>query len=152
MLFLAHLDLRDHVVCVFMCRNSPGECEERHPWAGANRARVFSARGLTPHAAPDDGRTSLAAATALTTFCVDVPEHKDAASTVNFPVLGQLGGRPDWLQQDETPSCPSCGRVMDFVAQFEDKRDQEGPPYFGTGCAYVFACGMCMEAVCSWQC
>jgi hypothetical protein len=31
----------------------------------------------------------------------------------------KLGGVPAWVQNDETPPCPKCGRRMEFVAQID---------------------------------
>ena len=52
----------------------------------------------------------------------------EKAVPVNYPKnLGRrtkLGGKPDWIQGDETPECPQCGDTMYFVAQivFEGAR------------------------------
>ena len=55
-------------------------------------------------------------------------------------VLGQVGGEPQWLQADDTPTC-ECGKPMDFVAQLETGPDAATEMNFGGGCAYVFFCG-----------
>lgn len=34
-------------------------------------------------------------------------------------VLGSIGGRPEWVQGPEIPSCPECERAMFFVGQIE---------------------------------
>lgn len=66
-------------------------------------------------------------------------------------VVGKLGGRPDWIQGDETPAC-SCGRKMAFVAQLEDYAG--GGINFGdAGRGYAFACRRCRaKAKFLWQC
>ncbi|GAA2790986.1 hypothetical protein GCM10010505_18270 [Kitasatospora aburaviensis] len=68
-------------------------------------------------------------------------------------VLGQLGGRPDWLQFDETPSCSSCARPMSFVAQLQEGPDPITAMNFGGGGrAYAFVCEPCAGAAFLWQC
>ncbi|MFD8207925.1 hypothetical protein ACFV2S_16225 [Streptomyces sp. NPDC059695] len=83
---------------------------------------------------------------------MDTRDYKDSDVTLGAPVLGQLGRQPDWLQSDESPYCPSCGRAMDFAVQLEDDRETTGHPLFGSGCAYVFTCVRCAEAVFLSQC
>lgn len=62
----------------------------------------------------------------------------------------QLGGHPTWIQADESPCCPACGREMSFVAQI----DSLGGAYmFGDcGMLYVFYCVECHEADAFEQC
>lgn len=68
-------------------------------------------------------------------------------------VLGQLGGQPAWLQNDETPACPTCARQMRLVVQLEEGRDHATAMNFGgRGEAYAFACEPCAQAVFLWQC
>ncbi|KOU25130.1 hypothetical protein ADK52_12770 [Streptomyces sp. WM6372] len=67
-------------------------------------------------------------------------------------VLGQLGGAPDWLQNDETPDCPDCGGPMEFVARLEEGPDPLTAPNFGSGSAYAHACEPCGRAAFLWQC
>ncbi|MFB7667409.1 DUF1963 domain-containing protein [Kitasatospora sp. NPDC056138] len=68
-------------------------------------------------------------------------------------ILGQLGGQPEWLQNDETPVCPACAREMRLVVQLEEGRDHMTAMNFGgRGEAYAFACEPCAEAVFLWQC
>ncbi|MFB8405722.1 hypothetical protein [Streptomyces sp. NPDC055912] len=152
MQFVAHLYRGDHVAAVFMCQNDPGECGEWDPWLGANRARLFAASGLAPLPVPEDGNTLLAATTALTPFCWDSAGYEDIDPGTWGTVLGRLGGAPRWLQADQTPDCPGCGVVMGLVAQFECGRSLAEGPFFGGGCAYLFACVPCSEAVYLWQC
>ncbi|MFJ3792841.1 hypothetical protein [Kitasatospora sp. NPDC090091] len=68
-------------------------------------------------------------------------------------MLGRLGGEPDWLQYDETPSCSSCARPMAFVAQLQEGPDPVTAMNFGGGgTAYAFACEPCAGAAFLWQC
>lgn len=53
----------------------------------------------------------------------------------------KLGGKPDWIQADETPFCPTCNRGMVLVAQIDSVDD-----YFmfgDAGMLYVFQCTGC---------
>ncbi|WP_200948332.1 MULTISPECIES: hypothetical protein [unclassified Kitasatospora] len=71
----------------------------------------------------------------------------------SMEVLGQLGGSPSWLQNDETPSCPSCARAMPIIAQLEEGPDHTTAMNFGgCGSACVFACEPCEQAAFLWQC
>lgn len=66
-------------------------------------------------------------------------------------VLGQLGGEPSWIQDDETPDCPVCRQPMAFVAQLEQGHDHRTAANFGGGCAYAFVCEPCREGAFLWQ-
>lgn len=68
-------------------------------------------------------------------------------------ILGQLGGRPSWLQADETPTCADCDRPMTFVVQLEEGHDDRTAMNFGGGgCGYGFRCSSCPSAAFLWQC
>ncbi|GGN23386.1 hypothetical protein GCM10011609_76180 [Lentzea pudingi] len=68
------------------------------------------------------------------------------------PVLGRLGGEPDWLQDDETPACPTCATRMTFAAQLEEGYDFSTAANFGGGGrGYVFHCRPCGNAAFLWQ-
>ena len=79
---------------------------------------------------------------------------------VDRHALGQrskLGGKPDWLQYDATPSCDNCRIKMIFVAQIDSIEHDaaENPHAFGSlsrqqqymfgdvGMIYVFFCFHC---------
>ncbi|WP_189554415.1 hypothetical protein [Streptomyces lavendofoliae] len=143
MLFFAHLPLDPGVIAVFLCQNNPGLCDDWDATAGANRAFVFEGR-LSAATVPADGETLLGAVTALRPHPADTPTAE--------PVLGRLGGEPDWLQGDETPGCPSCGAPMSFTAEFEEGADFATSANFGGGgLGYVFHCRPCSEAAFLWQ-
>ncbi|MBT2468162.1 hypothetical protein J7E97_09785 [Streptomyces sp. ISL-66] len=167
---------RDHagaglVLAVFMCQNDPGMCEEWSPTAGGNRALLFPSDALRPMPVPEpegeggqggDGGAALrlGAVNAVTLVSLPTDDYAGAREewagrSGNDPanVLGQLGGRPDWIQGDETPTCPDCARPMDLVAQLEEGPDHATAMNFGGGgSAYAFACGPCARAVFLWQC
>lgn len=55
-------------------------------------------------------------------------------------VLG-VGGKPAWLQNDESPDCSGCNRPMTFVVQLEEGHDHRTSANFGGGSGYGFRCG-----------
>jgi len=58
--------------------------------------------------------------------------------------VAQLGGEAQWVQGDETPTCPVCDERMDFVAALPAKSNVFDL-YLGLGWAvvYGFWCGRC---------
>jgi hypothetical protein len=62
------------------------------------------------------------------------------------PGLTQLGGLPEWLQDEAYPDCPECQQTMRFVAQLEpvDLIWQEG-------IIYAFACFECGISTTGYQ-
>lgn len=152
MQFLAHLPLDHGVVAVFFCQNDPGMCDDWDATAGGNQAYLFpgestgeSTGQLRPATVPTEGETLLGAVTALRPHPADAPTQE--------PILGRLGGAPDWLQNDETPVCPRCSTRMTFTAQLEEGHDHTTSANFGGGgIGYVFSCGPCAQAAFLWQC
>ncbi|WP_406091562.1 hypothetical protein [Streptomyces sp. NBC_01013] len=143
MQFLAHLPLDTGVLSVFFCQNDPGMCDDWDATAGANRAHLFFG-DLTPATVPADGETLLGAVTALRLHPADEPTQE--------PVLGRLGGEPEWLQDDEFPDCPGCAGRMTFAAELEEGHDFATSANFGGGGrGYVFHCPPCSEAAFLWQ-
>ncbi|WP_448316775.1 hypothetical protein [Streptomyces sp. CO7] len=151
------------VMAVFMCQTDPGMCDAWSPTGGANASFLFPVEGLTPMTVPevDDPETVLLGA------CHAVRPVESPKETYGDAheawvradggepghVLGQLGGRPDWLQADETPSCPGCGRGMELAAQLEEGPDHATNMNFGgCGAAYAFVCGPCRGSAFLWQC
>ncbi|MFH8839528.1 hypothetical protein [Streptomyces sp. NPDC017868] len=143
MQFLVHLPMPFGVVAVFFCQNDPGMCDDWDATSGGNAAFLFRGE-LAPAAVPPEGETALGAVTAL----LPHPEH----APTRRPVLGRLGGAPEWLQDDETPVCPACARHMAFTAQLEEGHDYATAANFGGGgLGYVFSCQHCGEAAFLWQ-
>ncbi|WP_257032345.1 YwqG family protein [Streptomyces sp. 1331.2] len=155
------------VLALFMCQNDPGMCEEWDPQAGGNRALLFPTAALQPIPVPvldeDDDQepvllgavSAVAYETASTTADYGQAYTEWARQPGRTPLdaLGQLGGQPAWLQNDETPACPTCTREMRLVVQLEEGRDHATAMNFGgRGEAYAFACEPCTQAVFLWQC
>jgi hypothetical protein len=66
-------------------------------------------------------------------------------------VLGKVGGRPVWIQSDESPLC-KCGEPMVFVAQLEC-HGGGGINFGDVGSGYAFVCSTCTySAKFLWQC
>ncbi|MCP3785351.1 YwqG family protein [Micromonospora sp. A3M-1-15] len=165
MQFLAQVNLADvepgsvGLLSVFMCQNDPGLCDEWDPSAGGNRAFIFLADAAHTRTPPGDGITLLDEACAVefediaAEDYLDAPErwHQRSGRPVR-EVLGQLGGQPAWLQNDETPTCSSCAEPMAFVVQLEEGHDHRTSINFGGGgCGYAFYCRACATAAFLWQ-
>jgi hypothetical protein len=155
MQFLGQVALPDGQLSIFMCQNNPGQCPTWDPQAGANRALFFPSGPLTVLPAPA-GPTRLpevSTATSVERAEQNYGEARRAWAAENgdatLDVLGQLGGEPDWIQGDETPTCPTCGKPMQLVVQLEQGHGQE--MNFGGGSAYAFACHEDRQAAFLWQ-
>jgi uncharacterized protein YwqG len=83
----------------------------------------------------------------------------------NLGLRSKLGGKPDWIQNDEVPGCSHCGKGMTFVAQIDSiEHDSRHNPLgrdclgeqdymFGdVGMIYVFFCFECCHPACVHQC
>jgi len=166
---VASLTGRDQLLLVFQCQNDPGMCDEWEPDAGGNAAVIVPASDLVPLSPPAlsakerkgdvGGPTTLE--TAQTIRATDYDDSRqseydddayvEALQKKGAAVVGKLGGRPVWVQGDETPKC-SCGRKMVLVAQLECSAG--GGINFGdAGSGYAFACPRCKgKAKFLWQC
>jgi hypothetical protein len=132
----------DHMLLIFMCQNDPGLCDEWEPFGGGNRAYLVSQAEVAPAEPPTSGQIRLDAVTRLTF------QPADSSNAVH--ALGFVGGQPDWIQNDETPTCPRCSARMGFIAQLEE--GPTGMNFGGGGCGYAFACVRCLQAAFLWQC
>lgn len=163
MMFLAQVMTADlapgsepGVLSIFMCQNDPGLCDEWDPVSGGNQALLFPLSGLRPAVVPDGPDTMLGEVSAVEYVTVeeDYAHARQAwAGREGRSVsdqLGQLGGRPWWLQRDETPSCPQCATAMTFAVQLTEGR--RASANFGGGHGYGFTCHPCNTAAFLWQC
>ncbi|HWV98860.1 MAG TPA: hypothetical protein VNZ64_04120 [Candidatus Acidoferrum sp.] len=75
----------------------------------------------------------------------------------------KLGGKPDWIQPDETPICEQCQKAMTFVAQIDSVANQASDlgerlseknsfMFADVGMIYVFWCSKCYETRSVLQC
>jgi hypothetical protein len=53
----------------------------------------------------------------------------------------KLGGKPDWIQGDDTPKCRECGELMGFYGQLDHLGSIE--QLNDAGMIYVFLCRDC---------
>jgi len=77
-----------------------------------------------------------------------VPEGMEL--NVNKTANCKIGGRPDWIQTDNTPRCKECKSDMLFIGQLAsigckgNVKDNIDNLIFGDcGCFYVFSCFDC---------
>jgi hypothetical protein len=149
------------LLLLFMCQNEPGLCDEWNSDGGGNKVLSVTSSSLQLVQPPTQGEVLRP-----TRYGAKVIEHPEndydaargtwAASNSASPreILGQLGGAPAWVQNEEVPICASCGESMQLVAQLEQGPDSETEMNFGGGgCAYVFSCSCNPEnAKFLWQC
>jgi hypothetical protein len=86
-----------------------------------------------------------------------VPTGEQAIDPNKLGQRSKLGGEPDWCQQDDTPSCPKCGKTMTFVGQLDsiEHQDKDNPHsvralskqqrfmFADVGLIYIFMCFPC---------
>lgn len=88
---------------------------------------------------------------------VPTPETPEAKKVLGHkwasPDIGhrhKLGGKPDWIQGDESPTCPTCFQEMTFYAQLDSIGDDL---HLGDcGLIYVFVCFNCSSVSSVFQC
>lgn len=147
-------------IALFMCQNDPGLCDEWDPESGGNHACQVGDVPLALIDAPADGNVSRSESYGMRPVICHEDNYADAreawlaAGGEARAILGSLGGVPDWLQADETPTCSNCAAPMDFVAQLEEGPDHRSAMNFGGGgSAYVFRCNCERKpARLLWQC
>lgn len=136
-----------HHIALFMCQNDPGMCDEWDADAGGNRALQVGDASLSAIGLPIEGNVCRGDPYGMRPVVGTEGDYADAReawlSAGGDPraVLGSIGGDPDWIQADETPTCDHCAAPMDFVAQLEEGPDHRTAMNFGGGGrAYVFRC------------
>jgi hypothetical protein len=150
----------DDLLLLFMCQSDPGMCDEWDANGGGNKVVAVRAAGAVL-AKPADKEIGLRPTSYAATIVTVAGEDYDTARSEwsqssgkgQRQVLGQIGGRPAWLQGEEIPSCDACSEPMSFVAQLEEGPDARTAMNFGGGgCAYVYRC-MCSDnqAKMLWQ-
>ena len=148
---------RGQRLLLFQCQNQPGLCEEWDADGGGNAALLVSESGLQRLDVPS-GPTLLDAVSPVGFREYDDSRQENSpddgyyeALAEDSQVLGKIGGRPDWIQGDETPSC-QCGERMVFVAQLEC-HGGGGINFGDVGSGYAFVCPKCSHsAKFLWQC
>jgi hypothetical protein len=69
--------------------------------------------------------------------------------------LNRIGGEPCWIQDVEYPTCPLCGKLMQFLIQLDSDLPTEkgGEWLWGSGgICYGFWCNECRTSGFLWQC
>src|SRR5688572_22483792 len=78
----------------------------------------------------------------------------------NLGLRTKLGGKPNWIHEDCTPTCRQCEIPMSFVAQIDSiEHESENNPlstpyreqkwmFSDVGMIYVFYCFECGESAC----
>jgi hypothetical protein len=169
MLFLAQMPLdtplklskRYRMAYIFMC---PGKFDQRG-WLECKTWMAFSGANSVV-LQEDSGQTTVAAfaspypdyAVTLTLEQepnIDVSERTQVIDEAIYEqVFGttKLGGVPHWLQNNETPTCPSCLGPMQFVGQLSAELDGPLPAnpsewarykffdFGAVGIGYLFLC------------
>ena len=144
---ISELASRGQHLLMFQCGNDPGMCDEWDANGGGNAALLVSDKTLQKLEAPP-GPTLLDAESPITFQEYDDSRQDESpddaycqALEADRRVLGKVGGRPLWIQNDETPSC-DCGAKMMFVAQLEN-HGGGGINFGDSGAGYAFACPTC---------
>jgi hypothetical protein len=154
MQFIAQLLLEgNRLLVIFMCQNNPGMCDEWDANLGGTKALVVSTEALRILEPPPQGNTQLGEVSGISLTPLEGEYDAARAGWTGEPreVLGQLGGKPDWIQGDETPTCDGCQQPMTFVAQLEEGHNHQTAANFGGGMAYAFCCSKCAQAKFLWQ-
>ena len=157
---LGRIELNGDLLQLFMCQNNPGMCDDWDSNAGGNAVIVTTPKHLQVVSEPNDGVTNRETEYSAEIVEVEEEDYDEARSnwaeknTVSpREVLGQIGGNPAWLQNDETPNCEQCGKPMSFVAQLETGPDWKTEMNFGGGgVGYLFNCDCKGSAKFLWQC
>jgi len=145
---------------IFMCQNNPGCCNEWDSESGANTVLITDSSCLNCASAPTNGEVVRNCEHGAKIVEIDAEDYdearlkwKEESGLGMRQVLGQVYGEPQWLQNDETPTCAGCGNKMRFVAQLEQGPNWETEMNFGGGgCAYLFDCRCNGSAKFLWQC
>lgn len=154
--FLGKIETDLGIEMIFMCNNDPGMCDEWDADGGGNKVIIVGKENLE-FFKPTDVETSVRD----TEYGVKIIETVDAdydTARENWEgkqreVLGQLCGKPSWIQGDETPECDCCKKTMRFVVQLEEGPDYRTAMNFGGGgVAYLFDCREGKTAKFLWQC
>ncbi|MFE2547439.1 hypothetical protein ACFXGI_02595 [Streptomyces sp. NPDC059355] len=99
------------------------------PPRGRHLALVLPDGGLELVPAPDGVAQDLLGLRAVR------PAVRARTAPGTATILGRLGGAPDWLQDDETPSCPACAQPVDCTVELIEGRDPVTAMNFGSGAA-----------------
>ncbi len=157
--FPLRLSNRYQIAYIFMC---PGRYDDRGwldcptflPFSGANAVllQTDSDLALVPPTAaryPD----YLMTFTPNQELNIDISSFAlDEDLYLQVTEATKIGGVPAWIQNNETPHCPACGKPMRFVAQIDAELDGPLPvdttqwnryhflDFGASGLGYIFIC------------
>ncbi len=142
---------------IFICENDPGMCGDEDPDGGANQVITLTELTSLEEFTPDNIENTLRQTEYSSTIVeVDSESYDEARLSWHGEpqiIIGQINGRPDWIQGDETPECNCCQKPMRFVAQLEEGPDHRTAMNFGGGSvAFLFDCPQGKTAKFLWQC
>ncbi|MDB6058101.1 MAG: hypothetical protein JWO95_1945 [Verrucomicrobiales bacterium] len=69
--------------------------------------------------------------------------------------LNRIGGKPSWVQDRESATCPQCRKSMAFLAQLDSglpSEDGKRWPWGSGGVLFIFWCDACKIDAQFWQC
>lgn len=161
MQFLAQLPFAEHdapevsarqqALLLFQCQATPGMCDEWDAEGGGNAALIAGSAERRELSVPAGetllpGRSNTRFVPHDDTAMAESPDDAYCAAydSAEPVLLGKIGGRPLWVQDDETPGC-TCGSRMVFFAQIEE-RGGGGINFGGGGSGYAFVCSSCTDA------
>jgi uncharacterized protein YwqG len=69
----------------------------------------------------------------------------------NLGKKSKMGGKPEWIQNDETPICTDCKKKMEFICQIDSidygkEKDEKEYMFGDVGMLYNFFCFECHDA------
>lgn len=142
---------------IFMCSQEPGMCDDWDANGGGNKVLVIENTDSLEYVQPTQSENTLReteyGAKIIEDQHSEYFESHQQWSGEKREILEQLSGQPEWIQNDETPSCDCCQKQMRFVAQLEEGPDYRTAMNFGgAGSAYLFDCPQGKTAKFLWQC
>lgn len=167
-------EVGDGLLLIFHCDESGGMCEPFNPGLGSNLAlvcEVSSNMELLPIPKLEPRRSRvLDRVDGVELVPLDRPPPLDPDDYDDYDdcdgdedpyaalrraeseaIIGMLATRPDWIQDEQIPSCAACRRPMRPVAQLED-HGGGGINFGDLGCGYAFVCTGCRAGAFLMQC
>lgn len=83
------------------------------------------------------------------------PYRWQSQSIMDSQNVNRLGGRPEWVQYPDFPSCIGCEETMPFLAQLDSFLTTESGDEWlwgSGGSCYIFWCDGCRISALKWQC
>lgn len=165
-------DIGDGLLLIWHCDELGIDCAPYEPEMGANLALVCElGSDMEVLAVPDAGSHVLDRIDGVERVRLDRPLPLDPDDDTDFAddldddeepyneirvaergeIIGLLARRPDWIQDEQIPSCAACRRPMRPVVQLEAHAG--GGINFGdVGCGYAFVCTGCRAGAFLMQC